>query len=182
MVGALLALAGGGVLAQEETGGLDPAAPVVDAEPFRVRPEGTFDAPTWVALRSLVVPGWGQAKNHSWIKALLVAGIEGAFIERLYFEDRLVQEYRKKRYDDPDQADFYERKEERHKGHRRDFIWWTSLFVALSMGDAFVDAHLKGFEIDLGPGTEPDPEQTGGLQGASGGPAAQVRMSYVLRW
>ena len=181
-VGALLFLAGGGALAQEETGGLDLAAPVVNAEPDTLRSSGFFDPPTWVALRSLVVPGWGQAKNRSWLKALLVAGLEAAFVERLYFEDRLVGEYRRKRYEYPAQADFYERKEERHKGHRLDFIWWTSLFVGLSMGDAFVDAHLKDFEVDLGPGTDPDPEQAGGLLPGPGGPAAQVRLSYRLRW
>ncbi len=111
--------------------------------------QGTFDAPTWVALRSLVIPGWGQAKNGMWWKAILVAGIEGAMIERLHFEDRMVHEYRDKQRDYPEQADFYERKEDRHKGHRRDFIWWTSLFVLLSMGDAFVDAHLQSFDVTL---------------------------------
>jgi len=110
---------------------------------------GGLAAPTWVALRSLMVPGWGQAKNGMWWKALIVAGIEGAMIERLYFEDRRVHVYRQKKYDYPGQTEYYERKEQRHKGHRRDFIWWTSLFVILSMGDAFVDAHLKSFDVHL---------------------------------
>ena len=126
------------------TEGVEAATPQPDASS-----QGTFDAPTWVALRSLVIPGWGQAKNGMWWKAILVAGIEGAMFERLYFEDRMVHEYRDKQREYPGQADFYERKEDRHKSHRRDFIWWTSLFVLLSMGDAFVDAHLQSFDVTL---------------------------------
>jgi hypothetical protein len=96
-----------------------------------------------------VIPGWGQAANGAWIKALLVAGIEAAFFERLIFEDRLVHEYREKAQTLPSEAAFYRRKEERHKSHRRDFIWWTSFVVALAVGDAYVDAHLRSFDVRL---------------------------------
>lgn len=117
-------------------------------------------------LRSIIVPGWGQAKNGAWLKAVLVAGIGAAFYERLYFENRMVGVYQRKEVEaagNEDQVAFYERKEERHRNHRRDFIWWTALFLGLAGGDAYVDAQLKGFDvkIQVAPEDEPVP-QTGG--------------------
>jgi Family of unknown function (DUF5683) len=110
---------------------------------------GYFDTPTWVMMRSLAVPGWGQVHNRSWLKALFVVGVEGAMIERLLYEKNRVHYYRNLKYERPDEADYYQMKEDRHKGHRRDFIWWTSLFVFVSMWDAYVDAHLKYFDVEL---------------------------------
>ena len=137
---------------------------------------GPFDAPTWVALRSLVIPGWGQAKNGAWLKALFVAGVQIAFIERLVFENRMVHEYRDKALDDPSEAAFYKMKAERHESHRRDFIWWTSLWVALSMGDAYVDAHLRDFDVRLQ--AEPSTEPGGGDESVG----LAVRVSLGLRF
>ena len=34
---------------------------------------GPFEAPGWVMMRSLVVPGWGQLHNRAWLKAIGVA-------------------------------------------------------------------------------------------------------------
>ncbi|MCK4303381.1 MAG: hypothetical protein KAY24_04020 [Candidatus Eisenbacteria sp.] len=137
---------------------------------------GRFDTPTWVALRSLVMPGWGQAKNGAWLKALLVAGVEMAFIERLVFENRMVHEYRDKALADPSEAAFYQMKTERHESHRRDFIWWTSFLVALAMGDAYVDAHLHDFDVRL----QAEPSIEPGGQDESVGLA--VRVSLGLRF
>ncbi|MBD3235690.1 MAG: hypothetical protein GF330_03190, partial [Candidatus Eisenbacteria bacterium] len=95
-----------------------------------------WDAPTWVMVRSFLVPGWGQAKNGAWLKALFCAAVGAAFYERLYFEDRMVSEYREKMHaaEDPYLASVLAGKVERHRGHRRDFIWWTGLFLALCGG------------------------------------------------
>jgi len=115
---------------------------------------GFLGAPSWVLLRSFLVPAWGQVHNRAWIKALVVAGIEGAMIERLLYERRRVHHYRALAYERPLEADYYFAKERRHRLHRRDFIWWTSLFVFMSMWDAYVDAHLKFLDVDL----QTDPE------------------------
>lgn len=39
-----------------------------------VPPLGRYDQPHWVMLRSLVIPGWGQWHNGSWIKTALIGG------------------------------------------------------------------------------------------------------------
>src|SRR5262249_14171572 len=39
-----------------------------------------WDAPRWVMMRPLVLRGWGQLHNGSWIKAGLIAGVEGVLI------------------------------------------------------------------------------------------------------
>ena len=38
--------------------------------------QGRFDAPRWVMLRSLALPGWGQFHNGSWIKGVLLGGLD----------------------------------------------------------------------------------------------------------
>ena len=131
-----------------------------------------FSAPSWVMMRSFLVPGWGQAKNGSWWKALFCAGVGAAFYERLYFEDRMVDEYRAKMAaaDDEYLAAVLAGKVERHRNHRRDFIWWTGLFLALCGGDAYVDAHLRGFEvkIQVAPDFQPPIHEPAGESAASG--------------
>jgi hypothetical protein len=43
----------------------------------RYRPRrGRFDTPRWVMLRSLGFPGWGQLHNGSWLKAVLIGGLD----------------------------------------------------------------------------------------------------------
>jgi hypothetical protein len=77
-------------------------APESDVEPgpvespareTRTLPErARFDRPRWVMLRSLLVPGWGQAHNHAWIKtALLVAG-DGSLRWRLVRDERRLND------------------------------------------------------------------------------------------
>lgn len=46
--------------------------------PHRLARLGRFDQPRWVMLRSLLVPGWGQAHNRAWLKAVVVAIGDGA--------------------------------------------------------------------------------------------------------
>ena len=57
-------------------------------KPRTLPPEARFDQPHWVMLRSLVVPGWGQAHNHAWIKAALVAVGDGVMRVRLIHDER----------------------------------------------------------------------------------------------
>jgi hypothetical protein len=155
--------------------GSDPAA---EADTTATSPHG-FDAPAWVMARSALFPGWGQAKNGAWWKALLVAGIESAFLERLYYEDRMTGVYRARAAATPVESgehDFWDAKTRRHIGHRRDFSWWTGLMLALSLTDAYVDAHLRGFNVRL----EGAPEDAGapapGQRSATG---LQIALSFA---
>ena len=53
---------------------------------------GRFDQPRWVMLRSLLIPGWGQVHNRAWIKALLVAGGDGALRVRFFRDERRLND------------------------------------------------------------------------------------------
>jgi hypothetical protein len=59
----------------------------------RTLPEpARFDQPRWVMLRSLLVPGWGQAHNHAWIKAALLAAGDGSLRWRLVRDERRLND------------------------------------------------------------------------------------------
>ncbi len=137
-------------------------------------PRGHFDSAGWVMLRSGLIPGWGQAKNGQWLKALVVIGIEAAFFERLHFEQGRIDYYRDRAAALPPGADekhdYYMSKVERHERHRRDFTWWTGLAVLLAMGDAYVDAQLRDFDVNLQ--YEPEPQPGGQTES---GPAAALK-------
>ena len=63
-------------------------AATASREPRTLPREARFDRPRWVMLRSLLVPGWGQAHNHAWIKAAVVAAADGTLRWRLFRDER----------------------------------------------------------------------------------------------
>jgi len=70
-----------------------PAAPEsLEMEPLRPRRtlprRSRLDQPRWVMLRSLLVPGWGQAHNHAWIKAAIAFAGDGALRVRFLRDER----------------------------------------------------------------------------------------------
>jgi len=154
--------------------------PAAQEQPDSLRTVGRgLSGPTFVMLRSLVVPGWGQLKNRAWLKALLVAGIEGALIERLLFEDRVSGDFASKAAlfpEDSAERARFEWKSEKHSRHRRDFTWWTAIFIVLSMGDAYVDAHLKRFDVRV----QTEPEEEGAAPESRANPRFAVRLGLRL--
>ena len=50
---------------------------------------------------------------------------------------------------DPDNAAFWEAEADNQRERRNDFTWWSAFAIALSMGDAFVDAHLRYFKVEF---------------------------------
>jgi hypothetical protein len=105
-----------------------------------------FSSPTGISLRSLAVPGWGQASNQSWIKAALVAGGETVLAIALIRDSQKLSQLSP---DDPEYTAAFDRRQRE--------AWWLGGVVFLSMVDAYVDAHLKGFDVELGP--EPSKEE-----------------------
>jgi hypothetical protein len=100
-------------------------------------------------MRSAAVPGWGQLTNRKVWKAAVVAGAEGYLLARLVRHESARRDALERSRDEPDQAAFWEARAERERMRRNDFTWWTALAVFISMGDAFVDAHLRYFDAEF---------------------------------
>jgi hypothetical protein len=132
---------------------------------------GGLRAPFWIMMRSAVVPGWGQLANGKPLKALVVALGEGYLIERLVFHERARRRALRKAEEEPERADDWEAEADRHRERRNDFTWWTGLAVALSMGDAFVDAHLRDFEAEFSARDAGEDE-----------PIVEFRLTWRLPW
>jgi hypothetical protein len=108
-----------------------------------------FDRPFWVMMRSAAIPGWGQAKNGQWVKAVLLGGTEAGFFVAAVREDRLATDARHNGRTRPDEADYWAALADTHVSRKRDYVWWGAFTVLLSLGDAYVDAHLKGFDAEF---------------------------------
>jgi hypothetical protein len=108
-----------------------------------------FDRPFWVMMRSAAVPGWGQAKNGQWVKAVLLGGAEVGLYGAAVREDRLAGDARRNARLRPDESWYWLSRAEAHKSRKKDYVWWGSFALLLSLGDAYVDAHLKGFDAEF---------------------------------
>jgi hypothetical protein len=120
--------------------GAAPAAPPV--------PEAPRASPFWASARSLAFPAWGQLHNGSEKKAVVLFSLETYLLGRA-----LRAERRAGYYDDrlSDASSVWERSDlERRRDDlretRSDLLWWSSLLVLYAVIDAYVDAHLVGFD------------------------------------
>jgi hypothetical protein len=123
-----------------------------------------FDRPFWVMMRSVAVPGWGQAKNGQWVKAVLLGGTEAGFIVAAVREDRLASDARDNGRLMPEESAYWADRADAHVSRKKDYVWWGAFTLLLSLGDAYVDAHLKGFDAEF------DPEDSA------------MRVSMGVRW
>lgn len=131
-----------------------------------LKPQKPHRSPMGALLRSVAVPGWGQFYNRKYVKSAVVFGVESFFIIKS------VQWWKKTE----DQYDLVLQTESgrdfttylNYRDRRNDFLWLTGLSVFISMFDAYVDAHLSGFDVDLTPDFEGD---------AAG---AKLRISYTF--
>ncbi|TKJ41132.1 hypothetical protein CEE37_05540 [candidate division LCP-89 bacterium B3_LCP] len=98
----------------------------------------TAKNPTLAALRSVIFPGWGQLANGKpWKAAVVFIGQTSLAFSAFYqhenhlFHDALGEE---------SQARFY-------KDNRNRLIWWSVGAMILSAVDAFVDCHLRDWDV-----------------------------------
>lgn len=94
-------------------------------------------SPSGAALRSLVIPGWGQYYNGQKIKAgVVMAGEVGLLSTALYWNSRAGAAQRR-----GDQANrlLYE-------DWRNGCYWGLAALIVYSMLDAYVDAQLADFD------------------------------------
>ena len=110
---------------------------------------GGFQTPFWVMMRSAVFPGWGQMHNGSWLKALILGGAEAAFLYGVFQEDRLAEDAAKKMELYPEFESYYRDLSSSHRSKKKDYVWWGAFAALLSLGDAYVGAHLHGFNAEF---------------------------------
>ena len=119
---------------------------------------GFWSKPTGVMLRSLILPGWGQATNDQWIKAGIAVAVEGTLLAGIIADTAELNDLAE---EDPRRSDVID--------DRQAKWWWLGGAVFLSMVDAYVSAHLRDFDI----APEPVSLQDGGV-----GLGARVSFAY----
>jgi hypothetical protein len=125
--------------------------------------ERMIQNPTLALFKSLVIPGWGQLGNRSYIKAILFAGLDAYLVSNaIHYRNEAADRY--DRYEsvvlplpadscssDPDCNSLRNQKNGFYddylasKDQRNKFIWFAVITAFVSMFDAYVDAHLSGF-------------------------------------
>ncbi len=109
-------------------------------------PEATSTKPNGsrVLIASAAYPGLGQFLNGTERKAAIIGGAEALLIAQLLLEDRWTR-YALKNYRETGDNDYFEEYSE-HFDRRQTLIWWTAILALYSITDAYVDAHLSGFD------------------------------------
>ena len=139
-------------------------------------------------LRSLLVPGWGQLHNRSYVKAVAVAAGEGVLVSRLVGDGKDLTTWRARvdqaaRDEDAEgyaaAATEYNAALDRLVGHQ----WLLGGVIAYALVDAYVDAHFRDFDIEF----RTDPALPDGIppseqRPARGGGTRGVGVRAALRW
>jgi hypothetical protein len=106
-------------------------------------------------MRSLLVPGWGQAHNRAWIKAGLVAAGEGYLIVRVVQDEQALADLRGTVDEAQNAGDevAYDAAVVAYNARLDDSIrnkWYLGAVLAYALLDAYVDAHFVNFDVEFG--------------------------------
>lgn len=142
-------------------------------EPVKARPDDRRVEGAKVLVASAVYPGLGQLMNGSEYKAAIVTAIEAALVTGLVVEDRRARNSLRL-YEQTRDARYYD-DYSRHFDRRQTLIWWVVIAALYGLTDAYVDAHLSGFEEDVRPRME-------GSVGENADGEAEVRIGLALRF
>ncbi len=109
-------------------------------------------SPSQVTLYSTVIPSFGQFYNRSYWKVPIFLSLGGWCAYNFIQQNNLYATYRD-RYQNalaqtpvPPNADFNRRLRDFHRGQRDEFAVYIALVYALSILDAYIDAHLFDFD------------------------------------
>ena len=92
-------------------------------------------SPTSAMIRSIIFPGWGQWYNGiKWKAALVFATELGIIGAAVYWNNRAKNEQ-----DELNRAIYAD--------YRNQSYWYLGAAILISMGDAYIDAHLAGFDV-----------------------------------
>ena len=108
--------------------------PPSDPKTTTTSKDTTTKNPTGAMLRSIVVPGWGQFYNGKWLKGLVIAGAEVGFITNAIVLNKWAHEAT------TEEEFLY------YIDNRNLSFWLLGATILYSMADAYVDAHLFGFD------------------------------------
>jgi len=149
-----LALAASGAVRAAPAAATPPDSVRLVGRTFGFKPPGRFESPRWVMIRSILVPGWGQLHNGSWLKALAVAAGEGALgynmIKDLDELDRLSAQVHAARVANDAEAELtavaaYNDRQSALVGRQ----WLLGGVLVYAMVDAYVDAHFRHFDFEF---------------------------------
>ncbi|MFH1891563.1 MAG: DUF5683 domain-containing protein [Candidatus Zixiibacteriota bacterium] len=114
---------------------------------------GNSRPPMGALLRSVAFPGWGQLYNRKYVKGLVVMAGEGyVLVQAVRYWDLTDKAY--DRFTGEDNfvnRSIYYNDYNFYKDRRNLYMWLSGLTLFLSMIDAYVDAHLAGFDVDITP-------------------------------
>ena len=94
-------------------------------------------SPRAAMYRSIIFPGWGQWYNKKRFKSALIFTAETSVIAGI-----IIQNHRLSTSITEQQRIFF-------KDDRNKFIWWLGGVIIFSMLDAYVDAYLQNFDLDM---------------------------------
>jgi hypothetical protein len=142
------------------------------------RVHGRFDAPAWVAARSLVVPGWGQLHNKAWFKAVGVAGAEGWLIARMVQDGKALDDLQGQINDAQTAGDeaAYDAGIAAYNARLDETVrrrWFFGAALAYAVLDAYVDAHFVDFEVEFG-------KDGGGHSPSPASPEARLKVRWTF--
>lgn len=100
-------------------------------------------------LYSAVLPGGGQLYNQAYVKAVVVAGLQGYLVATAVHHNDRKQHYQDLMNNsvigDQDYL-IYKQQRDSYRDDLRSDYWWMGTVLVLSVADAFVDAHLYNFD------------------------------------
>jgi hypothetical protein len=162
-------------------------APARAAAPADSAGRGWSEQPRAVMLRSLLVPGWGQAHNRAWFKAALIGGAEAALGWAVVGDQRELGRLRDRveGLEGAGDAAAYTTAVNEYNARLDDSVgrqWLLAFVVGYALVDAYVDAHFRGFDIEF----QHDPALPEGVPPARptapAGRPEGARTRLALRW
>lgn len=109
-------------------------------------------SPGGAALRSAIIPGWGQLYNQSYWKIPVIIGVAGYLAYGWISDNKLFVDYRE-RYaasitpTSPSGNLTLKLYREFYRDRRDTYAWFFGLLYLLQIADAYVDAHLYDFSV-----------------------------------
>ncbi|MEF3695421.1 MAG: DUF5683 domain-containing protein [Candidatus Cloacimonadota bacterium] len=99
---------------------------------------------------SLVLPGGGQIYNKAYVKTGIVIGVQGYLIGTALYHNSKKKDFQTQADNaaTPFDQQYYQIQADDYSDRLRSDYWWMGITTALSVIDAWIDAHLVDFEAE----------------------------------